>query len=99
MWMSNEWNEMSWWSDVRSLIIVVVIRYEEVILLEESRHFLRDRGAEIEAEWGDEEHFEEAGVRSPLRLRSEVKARLLSLIIDEVGIRDGLFSINYKSGD
>ena len=70
------------------LIIVIVFRYEEVILLEESRHFLRDRGAEIEAERGDEEHFEEAGVRSSLGLGSEVKSRLLLLIIDEVGNRD-----------
>ena len=28
--------------ELRDLVIVVVFRYEEVILLEEGRHFLRD---------------------------------------------------------
>ena len=72
--------------ELRDLVIVVVFRYEEVILLEEGRHFLRDRCAEIKSERWDEQHFEEAGVRSALRLRSEVNLRSLSslsLIIDD----------------
>ena len=72
--------------ELRDLVIVVVFRYEEVILLEEGCHFLRDRGAKIKSERWDEQHFEEAGVRSALRLRSEVNLRSLSslsLIIDD----------------
>ena len=72
--------------ELRDLVIVVVFRYEEVILLEEGRHFLRDWGAKVKSKRWDEQHFEEAGVRGALRLRSEVNLRSLSslsLIIDD----------------
>ena len=74
--------------ELRELVIVIIFRYEEVIFLEERCHFLRDGCSEIQSQRGDEKHLEEAGVRSALRLRSEVKSRLLSFIIDEVVTND-----------
>ena len=74
--------------ELSELVIVIIFRYEEVIFLEERCHFLRDGRSEIKSEGGDEEHLEEASVRSALRLRSEVKARLLSFIFDELVTND-----------
>ena len=80
--------------ELRDLVIVVVFRYEEVILLEEGRHFLRDWGAEIKSKRRDEKHFEEAGVRSALRLRSEVNLRSLSYLSLSLIIDDACLNID-----
>ena len=74
--------------ELRELVIIVIFRYEKVIFLEERCHFLRDGCSEIKSKGRDEDHLEEASVRSALGLRSEVKARLLSFIIDDLVTND-----------
>ena len=52
------------------LIIIVLVRYKEIVFLEEGGHPLADGGAKVEAKGGHQGQLDHPGLGAPRRLGS-----------------------------